>query len=119
MLKQEELDSIKSMDCLCSLYIELEILNNHNCEGTMSKDAMIRYKPITINGEILDYSDFGTKEDINPELAEPYGCGNMKFIPFANVSDEVLIKYNITQEESKKIQEKLDCLSFGKCGWCI
>ena len=34
-----------------------------------------------INGIKADYDDFGTKEDINSYNAEPYCCGNMKFIP--------------------------------------
>lgn len=105
MINIDELNSIKTGESLCCLNIDY-LPNNH-------------FKHIIINNVILEYEDFGTKEDINPKLAEPYGCGNMKFIPFDNVSDEVLNKYNITQEEAKQIQEKLDCLSFGKCGWCV
>ena len=95
MLKEEELNNIKPYYALCELL------------------------PCEINGVDLDYNDFGTKEDIEPEEAEPYGCGNMQFIPFDDVKEETLKKYNITKEEYEKIQKKLDCLSFGGCGWCI
>lgn len=95
MLKQEELDSIRAFCCLCELEVD-----------------------VTINGVTLDYNDFGVKKDIRPDDAEPYGCGYMQFIPNACVPLEVLHKYNITDEEAEKIQEKLDCLTFGGCGWC-
>ena len=94
MLKEEELNSIKSMDFYCEL------------EST------------TINGVGLDYDDFGEKYDTDAENAPDYGCGDMQFIPFEKVDKNVLEKYNITQEEAKKIQGKLECLSFGCCGWC-
>ena len=95
MLKKEELDKIKAMQCLCSLEIG-----------------------ITINGVDLCAWDFGEQYDIDPENAEDYGCGDMQFIPFEEVKQEILKKYNITEKEYRKIQEKLDCLSFGSCGWC-
>ena len=95
MLKQEELDSIKDMTYLCAL------------------------EPTEINGVDLDYTDFGEHRDVEPETAEPYGCGNMRFIPDRYPKEGVLEKYNITLEEYMQIQDKLDCLSFGRCGWCI
>jgi hypothetical protein len=105
MLKKEELESIKSMDCLCELYLTR---NEHN--------ELVR--PL-INGVELEYQYFGVKYDTDEENAEPYGCGDMQFIPFEEVKQATLEKYNITESEYRQIQEKLDCLSFGKCGWCV
>ena len=96
MLKQEELNSIKPMKYLCALEID-----------------------VTINGKYLDSSDFGEQEDLNRFEAEPYGCGDMQFIPYKEVNKDTLEKYNITEEEYRMIQDKLDCLSFGRCGYCI
>lgn len=95
MLKQEELDSIKDMTYLCEL------------------------EPTMINGVWLQHEDFGDHEDIDHQHAEPYACANMQFIPFKEVKEETLKKYNITEEEYRQIQDKLDCLSFGCCGWCV
>ena len=95
MLKEEELNAIRSLDAFCAL-VETEI-----------------------NGVILDDEDFGDKVDMDLENAEEYCCGDMQFIPFEDVKVETLKKYNITEEEYRKIQEKLDCLSFGCCGWCL
>ena len=96
MLKQEELDSIKSYRYLCEL-VHTEI-----------------------NGVEVEVDDFGCKRDMNPKKAEPYGCGNMKFTPHKEVKEEVLKKYNITEEEYRMIQERLKkILSFGYCGMCI
>lgn len=94
MLKEEELNEIQSYSALCELPV------------------------IEINGVLLEYEDFGEKYDTSPETAEEYCCGDMQFIPFEEVKQETLKKYNITEEEYRKIQEKLDCLSFGNCGWC-
>lgn len=96
MLKKEELESIRSMGSLCALELGIQI-----------------------NGVDLEWCDFGHKEDIAPYRAEPYGCGDMQFIPFDEVKQETLDKYNITESEYRQIQEKLDCLSFGCCGWCV
>lgn len=95
MLKEEELNNIKSYCALCELC---------GCE---------------INGVNLDYNDFGEKYDTEPEEAPEYGCGNMQFIPYFEVKQETLRKYNITEDEYRKIQNKLNCLSFGCCGWCV
>lgn len=70
-----------------------------------------------INGIEADYEDFGSKEDRAPELAEPYCCGNMQFIPKLATQD-ILDKYNINVTEYNKICDELQCLSFGSCGWC-
>lgn len=95
MLKEKELNNIRSFRSYCEL---------EHCE---------------INGVVLDYYDFGDKYDTDTENAEEYGCGWMKFIPYDEVKQETLKKYNITEDEYRKIQDKLDCLSFGNCGWCI
>lgn len=71
-----------------------------------------------INGITADYTDFGDKYDCEPESAEPYGCGNMRFFP-KEYSASVLKKYNITKEEYNEVCNRLDCLSFGCCGWCV
>lgn len=72
-----------------------------------------------INGVEADYYDFGEKYDHNPEEAEDYGCGNMKFISKPSTS-KILEKYKITVEEYNEICNELkDKLSFGYCGWCI
>ena len=74
-------------------------------------------KIFEING-IKAYSyDFGTQEDIAPDDAYPYCCGDMQFIPKES-TPKVLNKYRITQAEYEQICEELDCLSFGECGWC-
>ena len=94
MLKQEELNNIKTYDCLCELL------------------------PTKINGVSLDYTDFGEKCDIDEENTLPYCCADMQFIPYEEIKQETLSKYNITEQEYRQIQEKLNCLSFGCCGWC-
>lgn len=94
MLKKEELEKIKALNALCELapYIK-------------------------INGVDFDYCDFGDKYDTEEENAEPYCCGNMKFIP-KECDKKILEKYEITEEEYKQICVELDCLSFGSCGLC-
>lgn len=106
MLKKEELDAIKSYGALCEL------------ESKINQTTW-EIEPLKINGTPLEYNDFGKKYDTFPESAEPYGCGNMQFIPFVEVRKKTLKKYNITESEYRQIQEKLDCLSFGCCGWCV
>lgn len=80
--------------------------------------ALCELKTFRINEINADYHDFGYKQDTAPEIAEPYGCGNMQFIP-KPVEKEILDKYNITVDEYNEICVKLDCLSFGGCRWCI
>ena len=72
-----------------------------------------------INGIAAQYEDFGIKEDCCPKDAEPYGCGDMQFIP-KYASEKVLNKYHITADEYDEVCRKLDKeLSFGQCGWCV
>ena len=95
MLKEEEYDNIQAYHATCAL------------------------KYCTINGVKLDYKDFGEQYDTEPDKAEDYGCGNMQFIPYKEVKQDALKKYNITEEEYRKIQDRLDCLSFGCCDYCV
>lgn len=83
---------------------------------------------VLINGVPLNYTDFGIKEDIDKESASYieldsgeriYGCGDMVFIPYKEVKEGVLNKYQIDLPAYRAIQEKLKCLSFGKCDYCI
>ncbi len=94
MLREEELNNIKSYNALCELAY---------CE---------------INNIQLDYKDFGNKHDTKSCKSSPYCCRNMQFIPYKQVKQKTLQKYNITEDEYRKIQEKLGCLSFGCCDWC-
>lgn len=72
-----------------------------------------------INGIAAKEEDFGEHHDTNPELAEDYGCYNMKFFAKEPTPD-VLFKYNITESEYDEVCKKLyEELSFGNCGWCI
>ena len=71
-----------------------------------------------INDIEADYDDFGDKEDLSPWGAEDFACGNMTFTP-KEPTEEILNKYGINKEEYCEVCDKLDCLSFGKCGWCI
>lgn len=70
-----------------------------------------------INGIKASYEDFGDKYDTQPSLANGYCCGNMQFIPKL-ATQEILDKYKINVDEYNQICEKLNCLSFGSCGWC-
>jgi hypothetical protein len=73
-----------------------------------------------INDVRADYEDFGVKDDLDKENAEPYGCGNMQFIATRPAKPEVLKKYNITKPEYELIANQLESgLSFGTCGWCV
>lgn len=73
----------------------------------------------TINGMEADGGDFGSMEDINPDDADDYGCGDMQFIP-KMPTDEVIKKYKINLKEYSEICNKLvRVLSVGNCGWCI
>jgi len=80
--------------------------------------SLCELETFEINGIKAEYEDFGDKYDTNPEQAEPYGCGNMQFIPRPSTKD-VLKKYKITEDEYEEICSALSCLSFGSCGWCI
>ena len=72
-----------------------------------------------INGIEADHEDFGWKGDLDEANAEPYGCGDMRFVPNPPF-DDVLKKYNITEAEYEEICAELtEKLSFGCCGWCV
>jgi len=76
-------------------------------------------KEFIINDIKADHSDFGDKDDENPDDAEEYGCGDMVFIG-KQATPEILEKYKISLSEYKQIVEILeDKLSFGSCGNCI
>ena len=96
MLKQEDLDAIKSMEYLCVL------------------------EPSTINDVPVSMKDFGINVDFEYENKETdYSCGNMQFLMYDYIDTKVLEKYNITEQEYRKIQEKMkQVLSFGKCNYC-
>lgn len=75
-----------------------------------------------INGIEACRDYFGSMEDTDPYMAEPYGCGCMEFIKSTNVEDKntAMEKYNITEEEYYKIQDMLTEIFYvGSCGWCI
>jgi len=73
----------------------------------------------SINGIDADSSDFGEGDDISPETAKPYACGNRQFQP-KMPTQEILDKYSITLSEYAEIASELqDRLSFGSCGWCV
>jgi hypothetical protein len=73
-----------------------------------------------INGVKADYRDFGVKDDLDKENAEPYGCGNMQFIATRPAKPEILEKYSITKPEYELIANQLEAgLSFSQCGLCV
>ena len=81
--------------------------------------ALCELSTFEINGIEADYNDFGDKDDVSPETAEEYGCGNMKFTPKL-ATDEILNKYKISVDEYNTITLILiDKLSFGSCGCCV
>lgn len=82
-------------------------------------DCYCATKVFEINGIKADSDDFGYMCDVDPDNAEPYGCGDMRFVP-KPPSDDVLKEYNITKEEYNEICAELEeKLSFGCCGWCV
>lgn len=80
--------------------------------------CLCELKVFKINDKCADYEDFGTKEDKKRSIAEPYGCGDMQF-EARPPRVSILKKYGITKDEYEEICGRLDCLSFGHCGWCI
>lgn len=71
-----------------------------------------------INEVDADTEDFGVQYDTEPENAEPYGCGNMRFMR-TDLNISAFEKYNITEKQYNKICDLLEeKLSFGCCGWC-
>lgn len=79
--------------------------------------ALCSLSTFTINGIDAEVEDFGRQHDADPDHAEDYCCGDMRFFP-KPATQSVLDKYNINITEYNEICEKLDCLSFGSCGWC-
>ena len=79
-----------------------------------------RCEIFTINGVDGDADDFGSVWDIDPEIAEPYGCGDMQFCPNEKSKRGILKKYSITGKQYKEVCSMLeDKLAVGQCGWCI
>lgn len=75
-------------------------------------------KTFLVNGINAHSEDFGELEDLAPEEAEDYGCGNQTFIPY-EAKPEILTKYGIDEKQYSAITDKLVCdLSFGNCGLC-
>lgn len=80
--------------------------------------ALCSTSKFVINGKDASSSDFGWQGDVNPENAEDYCCGNMRFTS-KKATRKILRKYSIDKKEYDEICEKLeDGLSFGSCGWC-
>lgn len=78
-----------------------------------------RTEVFTINGKGAEQNDFGDTYDHHCEDAEPYACADMHFDP-KPPTEEVLNRYNITEEEYYNICNELECkLCVGSCGWCV
>lgn len=72
-----------------------------------------------INGCKASVWDFGSSRDMAKELAEECGCGDRTFVPCARVEPEILGKYNLTEEQFRKVQDLLaDKLHIGFCRRC-
>lgn len=81
--------------------------------------CLCELETFTINGIKAIYEDFGDKVDCDEKAAEPYGCGDMRFLK-RPAQPRILDKYHITETEYESICDELEkALSFGKCGWCI
>ena len=79
-------------------------------------------KIFIINGKDADSNDFGStvyhKEDCDDEIAA-YGCYN-RYFESEPPTEEVLHKYNITEEEYYKICDELkENLYVDHCEWCV
>ena len=78
-----------------------------------------RTEVFTINGKNAEQNDFGDMYDHHAQDAEPYACADMHFDP-KPPTEEVLNRYNITEEEYYNICNELECeLCVGSCGWCV
>ena len=72
-----------------------------------------------INGIEADSDDFGEVNDLCPESAEEYGCGDARFV-IKEPTTKILSKYGITTEDYYIIADNLEnMLSFGCCGLCV
>ena len=73
---------------------------------------------LTVKGKEADLEDFGDDNDIDPQNAPRWGCGN-RFFEVYEECPEILEKYGITVEEYDEIGFWLQrCLSIGCCDWC-
>jgi hypothetical protein len=89
--------------------LEIKTYNSLPCETSKFK----------INGVDAYVDDFGCSDDMNPDRAEPYGCGDHRFTSKLP-EPGVLSKYNINLEEYILICEQLESkLDVGACGWCV
>lgn len=80
--------------------------------------SMCETETFTVSGIEGNHRDFGEKFDHDPESAEEYGCGDMRFSPIPPAAD-VLFKYGIDELEYWTIANSLaERLSFGSCGHC-
>lgn len=74
----------------------------------------------TINGIEAEVRDFGSSEDTDPYSAEPYGCGDHRFVRHETPKAGVLGKYRITIDEYNEVCSELEStLAVGSCGWCV
>ena len=79
-----------------------------------------------LNGKYFDENDFGESDDkgryCDSEDIMDYGCVNRVFEPYEDEEhkNEAMKKYEITENEYHKIQDKLESeLYVGQCGWCV
>lgn len=80
--------------------------------------ALCATSKFQINGINAVDDDFGSSEDVDPQNAPDYGCGNRKFITY-EPREEILSKYSITTDEYYEVCDRLEeGLSFGRCAWC-
>ena len=75
-------------------------------------------RTFTINGIDAREEEFVNKYDHRPDEAEDYACGDMRADSIL-VSEDVLLKYGITEQEAELISDKVAAeVSFGCCGLC-
>ena len=87
---------------------------------TKKFNASCGLKEFKINGKNASYYDFGDLIDIDPDSADEGECGDMQFKPVKVPNLSVLNKYNITEDEYKKVCERLKvAMNHGGCGSCI
>lgn len=92
---------------------ELFTLDITDMDGGCDREAVL-----IVKGKEADIDDFGDTEDIDPQHAPPWGCGNM-FFQVWEESPEVLEKYGLTVEEYDEIGFWLQrCLTIGCCDLC-
>lgn len=81
--------------------------------------ALCGLSTFKINGIEADEEEFVSKYDHNPDVAAPYGCGDMR-ADIVPATDEVLEKYGISLVEYMAIAQQVSAkVSFGSCGWCV